>query len=51
MGWTPYLEIEKSVKSPPPEKEGAAEIMRDELSTAPISCLPELPTGRIQEYS
>lgn len=43
------MEIEKSLRSPAPEKEGAAEIKHDDLTTTPISCLPVLPGRRIQE--
>ena len=32
------LEQGKSVRSPPPEEEGAAETMGDELTTTPIHC-------------
>ena len=32
------LEKEKSVRSPCPEEEGAAETMCDELTTTPIPC-------------
>jgi len=38
------LEQGKSVRSPPPEGEGAAETTCDELTTAPIPHLPE-PLG------
>ena len=32
------LEQGKSVKNPPPEEEGAAETMGDELTATPIPC-------------
>ena len=35
-GRDPTLEQGKSVRSPPPEEEGAAETTRDELTAAPI---------------
>lgn len=42
----PALE-QGSVKSPPPEENGAAETMCDELATTPISCSPApLQVGR-----
>jgi len=34
------------VRSPPPEKEGAAETTCDELTAAPIPCPPALYEGR-----
>jgi len=40
------LEQGKSVRSPPPEEEGAAETMCDELSLTPIPCPPVLLGGR-----
>jgi len=36
------LEHGKSVRSPPPEAEGVAETMCDELTTTPILCPPAL---------
>ena len=39
------LEQGKSVRSPPPEEEEAAEIMCDELNETPIP-LPAVPLGR-----
>jgi len=38
------LEQEKSVRSLPPEEEGAAERMSDELTVTPIPC-PPAPLG------
>ena len=38
------LEQGKSMRSPPPEEEGAAETMRDELTVTPIPC-PPVPLG------
>ena len=42
----PMLEQGKSVRSPPPEEEGAAETTCDELTAAPIPCPPALRVGR-----
>jgi len=42
------LEQGKSVRSPPPEKEGAAETTGDELTTAPIPH-PAAPLGGRRE--
>ena len=42
----PTLEQGKSVRSPPPEEEGAAEITRDELTTTPIPHPPAPLRGR-----
>ena len=40
------LELGQSVRSPPPEEEGAAETTCDELTTAPIPHPPALLGGR-----
>ncbi|GAB0206886.1 hypothetical protein GRJ2_003154200 [Grus japonensis] len=40
----PMLEQGKNVKSPPPEEEGVAETMCDELTTTPIP-RPPVPLG------
>ena len=45
-GRDPMLEQGKSVRSPPPEKEGAAETMCDELTETPIPRPPVLLGGR-----
>ena len=42
------LEQGKSVRSPPPEEEGAAETMCDELTTAPFPH-PPAPLGGREE--
>ena len=39
------LEQGKSVRSPPPEEEGAAETTCDELTATPIPCPPVLLGG------
>jgi len=41
-----YTGAGQNVRSPTPEEEGAAEIMCDELTTAPIPCPPALCRGR-----
>jgi len=46
MKGTFILEQGKSVRSPPPEEEGAAEIMCDELTATPIACPPALLVRR-----
>jgi len=40
------LEQGKSVRSPPPEEEGAAETTCDELTITPIPCPPAPLRGR-----
>jgi len=40
------LELRKSVRSPPPQGEGAAEITCDELTVTPIPRPPALLRGR-----
>jgi len=40
------LEQGKSMRSPPPEGQGAVETMCDELTAAPIPCPPALLLGR-----
>jgi len=40
------LEPGQSVRSPPPEEDGAAETACDELTTAPVPCPPALLGGR-----
>jgi len=40
------LEQGQSVRSPPPEEEGAAVTTCDELTVNPIPCPPALPRGR-----
>jgi len=42
------LEQRKSVRSPPPEEEGAAETTCDELTVTPIPC-PHVPLGGRRE--
>ena len=42
------LELGKSVRSPPPEEEGAAETACDELTIIPIPCPPAPLGGRKQ---
>jgi len=42
------LEQRKSVRSPPPEEEGAAETTCDELTVTPIPCSP-VPLGGRRE--
>jgi len=46
QGRDPALKQGKSVRSHPPEEEGAAETTCDELFTTPIPCLPVLLRGR-----
>jgi len=46
VGGTFILEQGKSVKNPPPEEEGAAEITWDELTATPIPHPPVLLGGR-----
>ena len=43
-GLDPMLEQRKSVRSPPPREEGAAETTCDELTTAPLPH-PPVPLG------
>ncbi|GAB0186735.1 AN1-type zinc finger protein 5-like [Grus japonensis] len=45
-GRDPMLEQGKSVRSPPPEEEGAAETACDELTTTPVPHPPVLLRGR-----
>jgi len=46
MSGTFTLDQGKSVRSLPPEEEGAAETTCDELTTTPIPCPPALLRGR-----
>ncbi|GAB0208304.1 mitochondrial enolase superfamily member 1 [Grus japonensis] len=46
VGGTPTLDQRKSVRSPPPEDEEAAETTCDELTATPIPC-PPVPLGGI----
>jgi len=41
------LELGQSVRSPPPEEEGAAETTCDELTATPIPCPPALLRGGV----
>ena len=45
------MEQGKSVRSPPPEEEGAAETMCDELTTTPLPCPPPPLGGEEVENS
>jgi len=45
-GWDSTLETGQSVRSPPPEEEGAAETRCDELTVTPIPRPPALLGGR-----
>jgi len=49
-GLSPMLEQGKSVRSPSPEDEGAAETMCGELTASPIACLLHHLGGGVREY-